>query len=542
MKSLPPLQLKLLRDLLLIIIISTSLVILLAVFIGETSRKEFSEKIISQTSEKAAADFVSSLQTFNKGLQVLMKWGKGYLPTSVKAKTLATELLNARLIPLLEGIEIQNYFHVATSLGTEYMLFRKDDHWLTRSVNITDWGSRQKWQRLKLTGELAEEWWSETDYDPRVEPWYQQALTAETERTIWTEPYISESHQKPVISGAIHWQRSDDEMDYVVAFDITMNEIYNKVSQLKTTDNGLSFIATNDGRILLPKRNDNNSSSNQIERTLIPSSEVENPAIAKALSEWKRLSSSPTKPYSFRINGKGWWAGFKPLGNQESQLFWVGIAIPDADFIGDVSPHRTLLFTALTLVIIAGSLLTLFVVRRHSKNLQQARQTYDPEKLKEQLPELIAQGESYRQEFKSTMRHNLREGKPDKGIELAWLKTVVGFLNSEGGTLFIGIADDGAILGLEADNFSNEDKCRLHFKNLLNQHVGLEYSRYIHLDLVTHEEKQIAVVQCEKSQTPVFLKNKNDEEFYIRSGPSTTKLTGSKLLKYLDQRKPKPNN
>ena len=48
-----------------------------------------------------------------------------------------------------------------------------------------------------------------------------------------------------------------------------------------------------------------------------------------------------------------------------------------------------------------------------------------------------------------------------------------------GGILLLGVADDGTVLGLEPDGFENEDKCRLHFKNLLNQHIGLEYSKYL---------------------------------------------------------------
>lgn len=541
MKSLSTAQLKLLRDLLLVALVLSGLTILLAIYIGNASQREYSETIIAQASEKVAADFEESLQPFITGLQILKKWGTGYLPTAAKVNILNTELLNARLIPIMENMQLQSYFHLATSLGTDYLLYRRDQYWRTSSVNLAEWGSRQKWQRLKLSGELEEEWWIESDYDPRSELWYQQALTAGAQQAVWTEPYISEPYQQPIISGAIHWQRSDtDKTDYVAAFDVPLREIQQTISQLKTTKNGLSFIATNDGRVFSPLPGNNNlPTSAQLEQIFLPPSQVDNAAIAEAVASWKLQTTTATKPYSFKVAGKRWWAGFKPLGDKVQPLFWVGIAIPEADFTGEVSQRRSLLYAILALVVIAGCLLTLLIVRRHGKNLQQPQQLiHEATILSEQLPEMIEQGEGYRQEFKSTMRQNLRGNKPDKGIELAWLKTVVGFLNSEGGTLLIGVADDGEILGLDADNFANEDKCRLHFKNLLGQHIGLEYSRYIHLDLIPHAQKQVAVVQCEKSPSPVFLKNKNDEEFYIRSGPSSTKLTGSKLLKYLEQRKP----
>src|ERR1700704_5238042 len=46
-------------------------------------------------------------------------------------------------------------------------------------------------------------------------------------------------------------------------------------------------------------------------------------------------------------------------------------------------------------------------------------------------------------EFKSTLRINLHTRQKDSKMELAVLKTVAAFLNMSGGTLVIGVADDG---------------------------------------------------------------------------------------------------
>src|SRR5205823_2592336 len=48
--------------------------------------------------------------------------------------------------------------------------------------------------------------------------------------------------------------------------------------------------------------------------------------------------------------------------------------------------------------------------------------------------ELIAGDETYEVEFKSTARWNLREGRKDKRMEDAVVKTIAGFLNTDGGT------------------------------------------------------------------------------------------------------------
>jgi type I restriction enzyme R subunit len=65
--------------------------------------------------------------------------------------------------------------------------------------------------------------------------------------------------------------------------------------------------------------------------------------------------------------------------------------------------------------------------------------------------ELIAAEEKFDVEFKSTARWDLREERKSKAIEDAVVKTIAGFLNTDGGTLFIGIGDDGSAIGLGHD-------------------------------------------------------------------------------------------
>ncbi len=70
----------------------------------------------------------------------------------------------------------------------------------------------------------------------------------------------------------------------------------------------------------------------------------------------------------------------------------------------------------------------------------------------------IARGEGMQIEFKATLRMNLHTGSNDPKMEHAVLKTLAAFLNSqEGGTLFVGVNDEGDVVGLDADQFANED-------------------------------------------------------------------------------------
>ncbi len=152
------------------------------------------------------------------------------------------------------------------------------------------------------------------------------------------------------------------------------------------------------------------------------------------------------------------------------------------------------------------------------------------------VSEIIARGESDQVEFKSTLRWNLKTDRSERVIEKAWLKTVVAFLNSSGGTLVVGVDDDGAILGIEPDQFENEDKYLLHVNNRLQQHVGLAHCARIRYYLAATGERRVLVVHCRPSSQPVFLKMGKEEEFFIRVGPGSRKLSMSEVVAYVSQR------
>lgn len=174
------------------------------------------------------------------------------------------------------------------------------------------------------------------------------------------------------------------------------------------------------------------------------------------------------------------------------------------------------------------------VIRRGFQKL--SREDFELDRPKT-LEDMIAQGENIYTEFKSTLRVNLYTDEVDKRMEHAVLKTINGFLNSaEGGTLVIGVADDGEALGLETDGFYNEDKMDLHLGNLIKSRMGPESMLHIKPHFEDYKGKRVYMVDCKPSRSPVFLKNGNDEEFYIRAGGSSARLTLSQMNEYIKQR------
>lgn len=152
------------------------------------------------------------------------------------------------------------------------------------------------------------------------------------------------------------------------------------------------------------------------------------------------------------------------------------------------------------------------------------------------VAELIAGGETGAVEFKSTLRTNLHTGQSDEKMHLSALKTIAGFLNAKGGTLLIGVSDSGEVLGLSADGFPDEDKMGLHLINLIKDRIGDVFLPYIHPHFEEEDGDRILTVRCEKGPKAAFVKDGNQQRFFVRGGNATTELMGSSITDYVKQR------
>ena len=147
---------------------------------------------------------------------------------------------------------------------------------------------------------------------------------------------------------------------------------------------------------------------------------------------------------------------------------------------------------------------------------------------------LIRKGETKTCEFKETLTLDVRKQTREKYIALEALKTVAGFLNSEGGTLLIGVADNGEVLGVTAEMSKlfkeSKDKYLLHFKDILKSRIGESLYLLVDYFWVSVDEKTVLVVQCKRADSPCYLDGK---EFYVRTNPSTEKLDVPQVVEYI---------
>jgi type I restriction enzyme R subunit len=163
-----------------------------------------------------------------------------------------------------------------------------------------------------------------------------------------------------------------------------------------------------------------------------------------------------------------------------------------------------------------------------------------------QAAELIKQGESKTLEFKSTLRWNLVEDRLDeKVVTHSVLKTIAAFLNTEGGDLLIGVADDRSIVGIEHDGLDTEDKFMRHLVQVVGNALGPRAATCVDPRAQIVEGKTVCLVTCQRSPEPVRLKWKGMEstpegDFFVRQGPRTERLSSLDAQAYIATRFPHP--
>jgi hypothetical protein len=153
------------------------------------------------------------------------------------------------------------------------------------------------------------------------------------------------------------------------------------------------------------------------------------------------------------------------------------------------------------------------------------------------LEDYLAQGENSILEYKSTLRWDIQQNKVNKALSKVVAKSIAGFLNTEGGTLLIGVLNDGSIYGIEEDiktlKHQNKDGFEQILIQVIKDYLGIEFCKYIKITFGKKEGNYVCMVQIERSPKPVFLKDNNEKEFYIRAGNTTQPLDMEEANSYI---------
>jgi serine/threonine protein kinase len=161
------------------------------------------------------------------------------------------------------------------------------------------------------------------------------------------------------------------------------------------------------------------------------------------------------------------------------------------------------------------------------------------------IEQLLASDESARLEFKASLRVPIGPPRPgdkrtagelERALEHEVLETLAAFLNTDGGTLIIGVKDDRTIIGIDVDyprvKPRSSDGWRLTFDHLVTHELGAEVMKCIDLQLEPWQDHTIAVIRCLPREEPTWV----GDELYVRCTASTERLSTRHAVAWWRQR------
>lgn len=149
---------------------------------------------------------------------------------------------------------------------------------------------------------------------------------------------------------------------------------------------------------------------------------------------------------------------------------------------------------------------------------------------------LVEGGETPEVEFKGALRTNLHTHTQDERIVASVLRTIVGLLNHNGGTLVIGVLDDGEPIGFQADGFTTEEEAVGFLMDLLTERIGVEHLKQIHPRFEDYDGVRVLVVECWAGQAPAYLKHDGRGVLYVRDGTTTIELSDERKEAFIAER------
>jgi predicted HTH transcriptional regulator len=156
--------------------------------------------------------------------------------------------------------------------------------------------------------------------------------------------------------------------------------------------------------------------------------------------------------------------------------------------------------------------------------------------------------ESSTVEFKPAFQWDSRVNQQNDALRLEFLlKPVAAFLNADGGTLFIGVNDDGRIWGISrglALFKGSANHLELEMMQLISAKISPAHSRFVRIR-VEHlsaeppdglQPKPVCIVDVDPAPHPAFLRWDRGVHFYKRAGNKSEPLGPIEQHEYIQAR------
>ena len=112
-------------------------------------------------------------------------------------------------------------------------------------------------------------------------------------------------------------------------------------------------------------------------------------------------------------------------------------------------------------------------------------------------------------------------------------KEIIAFANCNGGKLYIGVQDDGTVVGLD-----NPDGTALQISNMVRDAIKPDITMFLHYETLEEDGKKIVVVDIQRgTDRPYYIgkKGMRPEGVYVRQGYSAVPATDAAIRQMIKE-------
>jgi hypothetical protein len=176
-----------------------------------------------------------------------------------------------------------------------------------------------------------------------------------------------------------------------------------------------------------------------------------------------------------------------------------------------------------------------FEVDRDSKSQTDGGKVGIPEEII-----LLTNNENATLEFKPSARWDHYQNRNNPDLQKGIVKAVAAFLNTEGGTLLIGVADNAKVLGLKQDFATlqkpKSDDYQMFLHSIIFDNLGHDLRPCIEISILRLNSKEVCRIAIRKSPRPVYVNDGQNQIFYARFGNSSKNLPLKAAVEYCNSR------
>jgi len=390
----------LLKNLILIILMLSGAIMTIMVIRIQSAVRYLSQVIISQTIDQTESRLNRFFEPIAQQLQIVKTWCE-----NGAIKLDHAESFKQYFISFIEQHPHISSVIIADTQGNECMLLQNHDQWLLRQriQNHETTFRFSQWTNADTAPQPRPATERELKYHPNNRPWFIGAMkkipapsdSADPDQTIsqifWTEPYRFFTTNEPGITVSVPF-RGPEGKQYVLAFDIMLDQIQQFAEKIKVLDKGDVFILSSktetylnpdDHRLIGFSRNGRCGQSLDPQQVLLqPPQAIQHvPFFRDARAAFADITPEQFKNsmpiVRFQCDNIQWWGVAKPYQFEKNDFMWTFVMVPESDIISAIKEERIIVLLITLTILFFGIYRACTIAKRFSSPIESLVQQSD---------------------------------------------------------------------------------------------------------------------------------------------------------------------